>query len=55
MFDKLKRYAERKSIKVDEVSETGMGPAYHKGTVYTDGTKRKSMGLEVKKTEFSVL
>ena len=44
MFDKLKRYAERKGIKVDEVSETGMGPAYHKGTVYTDGTKSPIFG-----------
>lgn len=39
LFDKLKRYAERKGIKVDEVSETDMGPMYHKGTIYMDGTK----------------
>lgn len=55
MFDKLKRYAERKGIKVDEVSETGMGPAYHKGTVYTDGTKRKSMKVEVKNGVLSLV
>lgn len=45
LFDKLKRYAERKGIKVDEVSETGIGPMYHKGTVYMDGTKTPEMTL----------
>lgn len=44
MFDKLKRFIERKGIKVDEVSGTGMGPAYHKGTVYTDGTRSPIFG-----------
>ena len=40
MFDKLRRYIQRKGIKVDETSNTNMGPAYNKGVVYTDGTKR---------------
>ena len=45
IFDKLKRYAERKGVKVDEYTTTGMGPAYHKGTVYTDGTMHKGISI----------
>lgn len=44
MFDKLKRYAERKGIKVNEAAETGGGPMYHKGTVYTDRTRSPLFG-----------
>ena len=50
MFDKLKRFAQKKGIKVDEVSQTGMGPAYHKGVVYTDGTMTPEgsfMGMKI--------
>ena len=44
MFDKLKRFIERKGIKVDEVSKTGGGPMYHKGIVYTDRTRSPIFG-----------
>lgn len=44
MFDKLKRFIERKGIKVDEASKTGGGPMYHKGTVYTDRTRSPIFG-----------
>lgn len=43
LFDKLKRFAKRKGIKVNETMETGMGPLYYEGTVYTDGTKKRSI------------
>lgn len=39
LFDKVKRLATKKGIKVDEVSKTGLGPAYSNNTIYSDGTK----------------
>ena len=46
MFDKLKRYAERKGIKVNESFKTGGGPTYNynKRTIYTDGTRSPLFG-----------
>lgn len=42
LFDKVKRLATKKGIKVDEVSKTGLGPAYSNNTIYSDGTKMKA-------------
>lgn len=42
LFDKVKKLAQRKGVKVDEFTKTGMGPAYSNNTIYTDGTKIKT-------------
>lgn len=37
--EKLKRLASRRGHKVDNITYTGMGPAYQNNKIYTSGTK----------------
>lgn len=47
LFDKVKKLAQRKGVKVDEFTKTGMGPAYSNNTIYTDGTKIDTAGYNI--------
>lgn len=51
LFDKVRRLATKKNIKVDEVSKTGLGPAYANNTIYSDGTKWR-VGVDDLKTGY---
>ena len=47
LFDKVKKLAKSKGVKVDEFTKTGMGPAYSNNTIYTDGTKIDTTGYNI--------